>query len=420
MMIRKHLSPAFVVSLIALFVALSGTAVAAGIVPLATRALTADRAKQAAVADVAKKLGPQATAAMVQQAGQSPGPASSAAGLVSVKTAAFSLGPDQQGDVHSGVRPGREGAGRRLRHASAPCTRGTRGRPATAAVGRSTSRNVSERGGDRDGLRGMSPLVEPTANPGGGCGALRACDHHRRRLARQCSRGRLRPSPGRSLRRAERACRRCRASSRSEATLARLARRPARLGLRRAGDRLRVRRVPAGAGVAAGLGRLLRGPAARRRASARDDQDRTAHGGRGALRTAGARLLRRRRARRRRRCRQRSHPGGDRPARVRPPRCRAPQESALARARLGPEAMGDRGRRLSPRGRPRLPFRPTAETTTGSIRPRPSPRHTARRTRRALGFRSAGVSSTAASTRTRRRSTRSPGRRRLPGRRRRA
>ena len=36
MMIRKHLSPAFVVALIALFVALSGTAVAAGIVPLAT------------------------------------------------------------------------------------------------------------------------------------------------------------------------------------------------------------------------------------------------------------------------------------------------------------------------------------------------------------------------------------------------
>ena len=92
MMIRKHLNPAFVVALVALFVALSGTAVAAGVVPLATRALTADRAKQAAVADVAKKLRPQAAVAMVQQAGQLPGPASSAAGLVSVKTAAFSLG----------------------------------------------------------------------------------------------------------------------------------------------------------------------------------------------------------------------------------------------------------------------------------------------------------------------------------------
>ena len=85
------------VALVALFVSLGGTAVAAGVVPLAKRALTADRAKQAAVADVAKKLGLQATAAMVQQAGQLPGPASTAAGLVSVKTAAFSLSPDQQG-----------------------------------------------------------------------------------------------------------------------------------------------------------------------------------------------------------------------------------------------------------------------------------------------------------------------------------
>ena len=96
MIIRRHLSPALVVSLIALFVALSGTAVAAGIVPLATRALTADRAKQAAVADVAKKLGPQAAAAMAQQAGQLPGPASTAAGLVSTKTTGFSLALKQQ------------------------------------------------------------------------------------------------------------------------------------------------------------------------------------------------------------------------------------------------------------------------------------------------------------------------------------
>ena len=97
MIVRKHLSPSLVVALIALFVSLGGTAVAAGVVPLATRALTADRAKQASVADVAKKLGPQATAAVVQQAGQLPGPASSAAGLVSVKTAAFSLAANQGG-----------------------------------------------------------------------------------------------------------------------------------------------------------------------------------------------------------------------------------------------------------------------------------------------------------------------------------
>ena len=88
---RKHSSPALVVALIALFVSLSGTAVAAGIVPLAKRALTADRAKQAAVADVAKKLGPAASTALAQQAGQMPGPASTAAGLVSLKSAPFSL-----------------------------------------------------------------------------------------------------------------------------------------------------------------------------------------------------------------------------------------------------------------------------------------------------------------------------------------
>jgi hypothetical protein len=91
MMVRKHLSPAFVLALVALFVSLGGTAVAAGIVPLAKRALTADRAKEAGVADVAKKLGPAASTAIAQQAGQLPGPASTAAGLVSVKTASFSL-----------------------------------------------------------------------------------------------------------------------------------------------------------------------------------------------------------------------------------------------------------------------------------------------------------------------------------------
>jgi hypothetical protein len=93
---RKNLSPALVVALVALFVSLGGTAVAAGVVPLAKRALTADKAKHAAVADVAKKLGPQAAAALAQQAGQLPGPASSAAGLVSAKTTAFSLAAGQQ------------------------------------------------------------------------------------------------------------------------------------------------------------------------------------------------------------------------------------------------------------------------------------------------------------------------------------
>jgi len=46
-MIRKRLpSPALVIAVLALFVALSGTAVAAGVVPLAKRALVADNAKK--------------------------------------------------------------------------------------------------------------------------------------------------------------------------------------------------------------------------------------------------------------------------------------------------------------------------------------------------------------------------------------
>ncbi len=82
-------SPALVVALIALFVALGGTAVAAGVVPLAKRAL---------VADVAKRLGNGAAASIVEQAAQAPGPASSAAGLVTVKSAPWSVGPGGYND----------------------------------------------------------------------------------------------------------------------------------------------------------------------------------------------------------------------------------------------------------------------------------------------------------------------------------
>lgn len=64
-MYRKHLSPALVVALIALFASLGGTAVAAGIVPLAKRALTADNAKQA---DNARRLGGKTVAQIAAQA----------------------------------------------------------------------------------------------------------------------------------------------------------------------------------------------------------------------------------------------------------------------------------------------------------------------------------------------------------------
>jgi len=97
-------SPAMAVALVSLYVALSGTAfaVGGGIVPLAKRAYTADNAKHALTADLAKKLGATSSAALVQQAvsqaAQAPGPASTAAGLVVVKTATWSAGPGAGGD----------------------------------------------------------------------------------------------------------------------------------------------------------------------------------------------------------------------------------------------------------------------------------------------------------------------------------
>jgi hypothetical protein len=90
----KRPSPAFVIAMIALFVALTGTAgaVVSAAVPLAKRAL---------VADNAKKLGGQSAAQIIaagakagaEASAQVPGPASSAAGLVTRKTSTGSVGP---------------------------------------------------------------------------------------------------------------------------------------------------------------------------------------------------------------------------------------------------------------------------------------------------------------------------------------
>lgn len=83
-------SPATVLAVVALLIALSGTAVAAQqIVPLAKRALTADKAK---VALNARKLGGQTSASLLQrsasQASTIPGPASTATDVVVVKSQA--------------------------------------------------------------------------------------------------------------------------------------------------------------------------------------------------------------------------------------------------------------------------------------------------------------------------------------------
>jgi hypothetical protein len=77
--------------MIALFVALGGTAgaVVSAAVPLAKRAL---------VADNAKKVGGQTASQLVSAASQAPGPASSAAGLVTVKSAPWSLSAQSGND----------------------------------------------------------------------------------------------------------------------------------------------------------------------------------------------------------------------------------------------------------------------------------------------------------------------------------
>jgi hypothetical protein len=73
-----------IVAVLALFVALGGVATAAAVVPLAKRALQADNAKK-----LSGKTLPQLTAqtaAAIAAGGKLPGPASSAAGLVVIKS----------------------------------------------------------------------------------------------------------------------------------------------------------------------------------------------------------------------------------------------------------------------------------------------------------------------------------------------
>ena len=88
----KRLSPALIVAMAALFVALGGTAgaVVTATVPLAKRALTADNAKKLG-GQTPSQLTAQAAQRAVAQASAAPGPASTAAGIVTVKTQ--SVGP---------------------------------------------------------------------------------------------------------------------------------------------------------------------------------------------------------------------------------------------------------------------------------------------------------------------------------------
>jgi hypothetical protein len=82
-------SPAMVVASIALILALTGTAAAVTVaaVPLAKRALLADNASKLQ-GKTSAALVQAAAQAATQQAGQTPGPASTAAGLVTIKNQA--------------------------------------------------------------------------------------------------------------------------------------------------------------------------------------------------------------------------------------------------------------------------------------------------------------------------------------------
>lgn len=94
----KRPTPAFVVALVALFFALGGTAgaIATQAVPLAKRALVADNAKKVG-GQTPAQLSAQAVRA-AQAAAAAPGPASTAAGLMAIKTGAANLGPDADGE----------------------------------------------------------------------------------------------------------------------------------------------------------------------------------------------------------------------------------------------------------------------------------------------------------------------------------
>lgn len=91
-------SPALAVALVALFSSLTGTAVAASVVPLAKKALFANNA--------GKLQGKTAA-----QVAALPGPATSAASLVSLRTAAFSLNPMEDKTVIVPCAAGEKAAG---------------------------------------------------------------------------------------------------------------------------------------------------------------------------------------------------------------------------------------------------------------------------------------------------------------------
>ena len=95
----KRPSPAFVVALVALFFALGGTAgaVVTATVPLAKRALIADNAKKVGGVTAAQ-LGGAAVQLALKESPAGPRPASTAAGLVAIKTGTASIAANAEGE----------------------------------------------------------------------------------------------------------------------------------------------------------------------------------------------------------------------------------------------------------------------------------------------------------------------------------
>jgi hypothetical protein len=96
-------SPALVVAVIALFVALSGTAVAAGVVPMAKQALFAKNAGKLqgkSARQVAAMPGPATSLDGMNpdDIADIPGPASTASSLVSTASVPFALAPGEDKD----------------------------------------------------------------------------------------------------------------------------------------------------------------------------------------------------------------------------------------------------------------------------------------------------------------------------------
>lgn len=96
-------SPALVVAIIALFVALGGTAGAV--------VTQVDVARRALVADNARKLGGQTLAQVRSSAAARPGPASTAAGTLSITSGTTTLAPDQEGEFSISCPAGQKAAG---------------------------------------------------------------------------------------------------------------------------------------------------------------------------------------------------------------------------------------------------------------------------------------------------------------------